>query len=201
MAKDTFYFQHDFNARNDEKILELRACYGAEGYGIFWMIVETMAENENGGVKASLMAGLSLGYGVAIGRLSEIISTCLNVGLFVEKDGYYFSNRLLKYKEFRKSMSHFGREGSQKRWGKNREAIGGLKGGYSQSNGESNAKYSIGKYSKEKNKEKERTLGVSFADNGSEVIFKDGSRQKLTNSEKIRLKNKDIQPNEIFKRN
>mgnify|MGYP001572489914 CR=1 FL=1 len=35
MAKDTYYFSHDYNARNDEKILELRVKYGAEGYGLF----------------------------------------------------------------------------------------------------------------------------------------------------------------------
>ena len=57
MAKEAFYFNHDYTARNDDKILELRANFGAEGYGIFWMIVETMAENEHGGLNASLLGG------------------------------------------------------------------------------------------------------------------------------------------------
>ena len=64
MAKDSFWFKHDYNARNDEKVLELRSVYGAEGYGVFWMLVESMAETEIGGLKASLIGGLSLGYGV-----------------------------------------------------------------------------------------------------------------------------------------
>ena len=44
MSKDTFWFKHDYNARNDEKILELRSIHGAEAYGVYWMIVETMAD-------------------------------------------------------------------------------------------------------------------------------------------------------------
>lgn len=116
MAKQTFYFSHDYNARNDEKILELRSEFGAEGYGIFWMLVETMAENENSGIKASLLGGLSLGFGVAKDRLNLVISKCLELKLFYEDDGYYFSNRLLSHKEFRKTLSENGKKGAGLRW-------------------------------------------------------------------------------------
>jgi uncharacterized protein DUF4373 len=116
MAKDRYFFDHDYTARNDDKILELRADFGAEGYGIFWMIVETMAENENGGAKASLMGGLSHGYGVPKDRLIAVVEKCLEVGLFYEIDGYYFSKRMLKHKTFRKSLSVKGKEGAEKRW-------------------------------------------------------------------------------------
>jgi len=111
MAKDTFWFKHDYNARNDEKILELRSICGAEGYGIYWMIVESMADSTNGGINASLMGGLSGGYGVLKPRLIEIITCCVDVGLLYEKDGYYFSNRMLKHKEERKYFSDMGKLG------------------------------------------------------------------------------------------
>jgi len=123
MAKDSYYFQHDFNARNDEKILELRSRFGAEGYGIFWMLVETMAENANGGVSKSLMGGLSHGYGLPKEKLQKIVDCCVEVGLFKLKKGNYLSDRLLRYKEFRKEMSDFGKQGAEKRWGSHREAI------------------------------------------------------------------------------
>lgn len=42
--KDTFYFSHDLNARNDPKILELRSVYGFEGYGRYWVLIEMMRE-------------------------------------------------------------------------------------------------------------------------------------------------------------
>ena len=43
-AKDVYYFSHDCNARNDEKILAMRSVYGLEGYAMFFMIVEIMRE-------------------------------------------------------------------------------------------------------------------------------------------------------------
>ena len=160
MGKDAYYFSHDYNARNDEKILELRAQFGAEGYGIFWMLVETMAENDNCGVKATLLGGLSLGYGVAKARLCEIIEACLRLNLFHEKDGYYFSNRLLSHKELRNKLKENGVKGAKIRWG-----------GYSYPNGDPNG----GAYAKER-KGKESKGNVHTEENQKEKekgIFKE----------------------------
>ena len=122
MAKDTYYFQHDYGARNDDKIMEIRSEFGTEGYGLFWMIVEVMAENENGGVKASLIGGLSLGFGVAKDRLMAFTKFCTGIDLFYEENGFLFSRRMLKHKNFRKYLSDSGRAGADKKWGSHREA-------------------------------------------------------------------------------
>lgn len=42
--KETYYFPHDYNARNDEKILKLLQVQGAAGYGNYWMLVEMLYE-------------------------------------------------------------------------------------------------------------------------------------------------------------
>jgi len=47
MAKDTFYFSHDYNARNDAKIKKLISKHGFLGYGIFWAIIEDLYNNTN----------------------------------------------------------------------------------------------------------------------------------------------------------
>jgi len=47
MAKEAYYFSHDSNARNDEKILSLRMDLGMEGYGIYWSIVEMLRDANN----------------------------------------------------------------------------------------------------------------------------------------------------------
>ena len=47
MAKDTFYFTHDFNARQDAKIKRLIMKHGMAGYGMFWSIVEDLYNNAN----------------------------------------------------------------------------------------------------------------------------------------------------------
>ena len=47
MAKETYYFSHDSNAITDTKILNMRADYGLEGYGLFWAIIEMMRNEES----------------------------------------------------------------------------------------------------------------------------------------------------------
>lgn len=50
MAKDTYYFSHDYNARNDRKIAALVKDYKSSGYGIFWATCEMMHE-EGGSIE------------------------------------------------------------------------------------------------------------------------------------------------------
>ena len=45
--KDAYYFSHDSNARNDQRIMKLRMKYGPEGYGIYFMIIEILRDIEN----------------------------------------------------------------------------------------------------------------------------------------------------------
>lgn len=45
--KDTFYFSHDYNARQDDKIKRLIMKHGLLGYGIYWAIVENLYNNAN----------------------------------------------------------------------------------------------------------------------------------------------------------
>lgn len=168
MRKDTFWFNHDFNARNDERILELRSNFGAESYGVFWMLIETMAENTNGGIKYSLIGGLSLGYGVAKGRLKEIIDFAIAIGLFYEVDGFIFSKRFDKFKQFRGKFSEKGREGAAKRWG-NAKNNGGVIGGLSSGNGQVNAKDNI----------REDNIGYNISLKKEEKTFGEEDDQKF----------------------
>lgn len=176
MAKDTFWFKHDYNARNDEKIMELRSILGAEAYGVYWMLVETMADNDNGGVKASLIGGLSHGFGVAKDVLLKIIDCCMQVELFFEKEGYIFSNRMLRHKEERKFFSDMGKEGAERKKEKYRGAKGGLYRG--------------------EERRGEKIKAISFENEFA--VFPDGSKQELGLSQKLRLKNNDIKPEEII---
>lgn len=42
--KNAYYFSHDCNARLDEKILAVRMKHGVEGYGVYFMLIERLAE-------------------------------------------------------------------------------------------------------------------------------------------------------------
>ena len=41
------YFSHDSNARNSDKLMKVRMGLGAEGYGIFFMLIERLREEED----------------------------------------------------------------------------------------------------------------------------------------------------------
>lgn len=41
------YFPHDSNARNSKKLLRLRKKHGAAGYGVYFMLIERLTEEEN----------------------------------------------------------------------------------------------------------------------------------------------------------
>ncbi len=124
MSKDTFYFQHDYNARNDEKILNARSAFcNAEGYGMFWMLLESMAEGSDGSLDLQGMAPLALGYGLSVDRLEQFVEFCISIGLFQEVNGRFYSPRMQKHKEYRALLSEAGRAGARKRWSKDSHPI------------------------------------------------------------------------------
>lgn len=47
MAKDSYYFPHEYNARHDPKCEEIDIDFGNRGYGIFWKLVEIFNEQNN----------------------------------------------------------------------------------------------------------------------------------------------------------
>ena len=117
MKTTSFYFRHDYNSHNDEKILMLRSEHGTEAYGVFWMILETMAMSSTGEINREAIGGLSLGYGVAKGRLSEIIDYCVRIGLFKKShNGAIISTRMKSHLAERQVLKDAGRRGAEKRW-------------------------------------------------------------------------------------
>ena len=109
------WFDHDYNARNDERLLEIRAEFGAEGYGIFWMILESLAEN-GGYLNRSRIGGLSLAYGVVKATLEATLEACLKQGLFLDdKDGNFWSERMNDHLSKVKALSDAGKRGAEAR--------------------------------------------------------------------------------------
>ncbi len=45
--KNTYYFSHDYNSRNDDKIRNLIRTHGIEGYGVYWCLIEDLYNNAN----------------------------------------------------------------------------------------------------------------------------------------------------------
>jgi len=111
MGKDTFYFSHDYNARNDEKIKQLIFNHGMSGYGIYWSIIEELYQNTN---------VLQLNYErIAFELRSDkiIIQSIINdFNLFVISDGYFGSLSVQKRLEERLAKSKKATDSINKRW-------------------------------------------------------------------------------------
>ncbi len=131
--RETYYFSHDYGARNDPKILELRAEYGLQGLGLYWCIVETLAEAEDGYINLRLLGGLSIGYGTTKTLLQKYINFMIEIELLHEDENGYYSKRMMEHKQVRKRLSNAGKKGARSRWG-DKEKTEILKGGHSTPN-------------------------------------------------------------------
>jgi hypothetical protein len=91
MAKDAFWFRHDANARNDIKIIDLRAEHGYQGYGIYFAILEVLREQDGYKLPISKRGRLAVALGENPDIVRNVVDTCIECGLFVEEDGYILS--------------------------------------------------------------------------------------------------------------
>ena len=87
MSKDTFYFSHDYNARNDSKIKKLLSKHGYLGYGMFWAIIEDLYNNAN--ALRTDYDGIAFDLRITTEQAKSIIN---DFGLF-EFDGDYFGSK------------------------------------------------------------------------------------------------------------
>lgn len=113
MAKDTFYFSHDYNTRSDEKIKKLIRTHGMVGYGLFWGIIEDLYQNNN---------SLELDYDLLAYeyRVNEdIIKSIINdFSLFTNDEKTFGSVSISKRIDIRNEKSKTASDNAYKRWGK-----------------------------------------------------------------------------------
>lgn len=112
------YFPHDSNARNDAKILKVRMKYGAEGYGVYFMLLERLRDDsEYMSVKDYNMIAFDLRVDASL--IKDIVE---NFGLFAFADNgecFYsesFNKRMLIKDEVSNKRAAAGKKGAAKRW-------------------------------------------------------------------------------------
>lgn len=114
MAKDSFWFKHDSGAGRDLKLQEITIIYSHWGKGIFWDVVETLREQD--------------GYKFEISKLKMLCrmilcedyikfknwyDDCIRLGLFVEENGYFYSESLVIRMENWESKKSNGSKGGR----------------------------------------------------------------------------------------
>lgn len=168
----SFWFEHDYSAANDAKILFLRQQLGMEGYGIYWFIVEQLAQ-AGGKLPLKIVPVLAMQSQTQESKVSAVIT---GYSLFEIDDGFFFSIRLNRHVEVRKFYSEMGKKGVEIREAKR----GALKGASSGALSKTHTHTDI--------------RGISFSENGLAVVFPDGSTQNLGQGQLIRKKEGTLKP-------
>ena len=116
MEKDAFYFPHFSNARNDRKIKRLRKELGAEGYGVYFMILETLRDQQDFCYPMEDIDLLSEEFDVSEAKVRTVIC---NYGLFdINNEQNFFSPKLIKYLEPYFKMKNQRKNAAKARWAK-----------------------------------------------------------------------------------
>lgn len=123
MKNKSYYFSHDYNAANDTKILFLRHHLGMEGYGIYWFLIERLAD-AGGKMPLDLIPILSMQMQSTDVKVKGVIT---QFGLFTIVEGEFWSDRLQEHLGLREKLSQGGKNGALNRW-KNGEANRGAIG-------------------------------------------------------------------------
>ena len=113
--KESFYFQHDYNARNDPKIQDVLIEYGVSGIGIFWCIVEQLYE-QNGLLPLKTCKSIAFALHVENDVVESIVN---NFGLFKNDGENFWSNSVNSRLSKRKDVTTKRKMAASKRWKSN----------------------------------------------------------------------------------
>lgn len=114
MEKDSYYFPHDSNARNDIKMIKVRRKYKFEGYGLYFALVEILREQKGYKLPLSNIPDIAYDLGVTEQKLTSIIK---DFDLFIiDGDNFYTTSlirRMQKFDELKIKRIEAGRKGGQ----------------------------------------------------------------------------------------
>ena len=113
------YFSHDSNARNSDKLIKVRMGLGAEGYGIFFMLIERLREEE--GYKSTIDYNiLAFDLKVDPEKIKQVVEN-YDLFKFTEDGKYFYSDSFNDRMEMMdlksKKLAAAGKKGAEKRWG------------------------------------------------------------------------------------
>jgi len=111
--KKTFYFSHDYHARNDGKMVKLLMHEGVAGIGIYWCIVEMLYE---AGGYIDLSDCSRIAFELRVNE-SDILRIINENQLFTIDDTRFWSESILERLNLRDKRNDQAKESAKKRWG------------------------------------------------------------------------------------
>ena len=114
--KDAYYFSHDANAKDDPKCVMLIEQLGLEGYGIYWVLIETLRDQPDYKYPIILIPALARRYNTTAEKVRSVINS---YGLFVVDEDNFFSlsliERMKKFEHKREVARLAGKKSAEKR--------------------------------------------------------------------------------------
>lgn len=107
------YFSHDYDSREDEKIIDLMGEHGWAGYGLFWGLIELLYKN--GGKMRTQYKRIAFALNSHPDTIEQIVE---EFGLFQIKNDFYSSKSVNKRIKERKRKSEVASANAYKRWNK-----------------------------------------------------------------------------------
>jgi hypothetical protein len=118
MKKDAYFFSHDSNSKDDPKCVMLIEQLGLEGYGIFWVLIETLRDQPDYKYPLSLLPAIARRYNSTTQKVEAVVKV-YNLFKFTE-DEFFFSrslvNRMEIWETTRLKRSNAGKRGNEIRW-------------------------------------------------------------------------------------
>lgn len=112
MSNENQYFPHDYNARNDVKIIKLLRAKGLAGLGLYWCIVETLYQN-GGKMKIEECESIAFALHLHFEDVSEVIT---EFDLFSNDGTNFWSESIFRRLEKRKDVSEKRKKAAEARW-------------------------------------------------------------------------------------
>lgn len=115
--KDAYYFSHDANAKDDPKCVMLIEQLGLEGYGIFWVLIETLRDQPGYKYPISLIPALARRYNTTAQKVEAVVRG-YNLFEIIDNE-FFFSNSLnnrMQHLEYKRQIAiEAGKISAQKR--------------------------------------------------------------------------------------
>lgn len=120
MSKDAYYFRHDSNAKDDPKCVLLIEQLGLEGYGIYWILVETLRDQPDYKYPLALIPALARRYNTSAQKVDAVIR---GYGLFqIEDDSFFYSQSLINRMKPLEENREKARIAAEIRWNKHKQS-------------------------------------------------------------------------------
>ena len=184
--KETCYFSHDANAKDDFKVMLLIEELGLEGYGIFWVLIETLREQQNYKYPLKLLSVLARKYNTTLAKLEVVVR---NYHLFIIEDDCFFyssslNRRMKKMEEAIEQRVIAGKISAAKRKQKQIEQLKQLEINLSVNDSSerplNECSTSVQQIKEKKNKEKEIKSSIFSSDENEAEKFEQLNKQLLS---------------------